>query len=130
MAPTDVGGCEDGPMMNARSLGDALPTCRDWCVLVTASLTKLEIRPFEMVAILHARPMTPVLVLAILGVLLCASASFFFALAETSLFALGGFRARNLRETPLRRAESVTTLLSEPQELLATIVLGNAFANS
>ena len=62
------------------------------------------------------------------GVLLFAGASFFFALAESSLFILGKWRARQLAGTP--RGDTVLHLLARPAELLATIVLGNTIANA
>jgi putative hemolysin len=69
-------------------------------------------------------------VLALAGVLVFAAASFFFALAETSLFSLGKWRARQLAEQSPGRGGLVLRLLEQPQELLATIVLGNTFANA
>jgi CBS domain containing-hemolysin-like protein len=57
------------------------------------------------------------------GVLLFAAASFFFAVAESSLFSLGKWRARQLNN------QRVQALLERPSELLATIVLGNTMAN-
>ncbi len=62
------------------------------------------------------------------GVVLAASASFFFALAESSLLALGKWRARQLAEQA--DGGRVLRLLEHPSELLATIVLGNTIANS
>src|SRR5687767_11118906 len=62
------------------------------------------------------------------GVLLFATASFFFALAESALFALGKWRARQIAERP--GGAEVLRLLEKPVELLATIVLGNTAANS
>ena len=56
-------------------------------------------------------------------------ASFFFALAESSLFSLGHWQARQLAEKP-GAGERVGRLLKAPQDLLATIVLGNTFANA
>ncbi len=70
------------------------------------------------------------LALALAGVLLCAAASFFFALAETALFALGKWQARQLAERSPARGALVVRLLEEPHDLLATIVLGNTFANA
>jgi CBS domain containing-hemolysin-like protein len=66
--------------------------------------------------------------LVLLGVLVFASASFFFALAESALFALGKWRARQLAEQP--GGATVVQLMEQPSELLATIVLGNTVANS
>jgi putative hemolysin len=63
----------------------------------------------------------------VLGGLLCAGASFFFALAESALFSLGKWRAKGLSETA--QGQRVQRLLEHPSELLATIVLGNSLAN-
>lgn len=68
--------------------------------------------------------------LAWLGVLGFAAASFFFALAETALFSLGKWRARQLAPQTPGPGSSVAALLKEPQDLLATIVLGNTLANT
>ncbi len=57
-------------------------------------------------------------------------ASFFFALAESSLFSLGKWQLRHLEEQSPRRGKLVSQMVSEPQDLLATIVLGNSFANA
>lgn len=62
------------------------------------------------------------------GLLGCAGASFFFALAETALFSLGKRRAQQLGES--RQGRHVMRLLEQPSDLLATIVLGNTMANS
>jgi CBS domain containing-hemolysin-like protein len=70
------------------------------------------------------------LALALVGVLVLAAASFFFALAETALFALGKWQARQLAERVPGRGTVVAHLLEEPHDLLATIVLGNTFANA
>lgn len=66
--------------------------------------------------------------MAALLVLLCAGASFFFALAETALFSLGKWQVSRLEETHPRGGATVRRLLSQPQDLLATMVLGNTFA--
>ena len=65
--------------------------------------------------------------LVVLGILVFASASFFFALAESALFALGKWRARQLAEQ--KQGRNVLRLLQQPAELLATISLGNTVAN-
>jgi len=65
--------------------------------------------------------------LVVSGVLVFAAASFFFALAESALFALGKWRAGQLSETP--GGALVNQLMKQPSELLATIVLGNTVAN-
>ena len=59
-----------------------------------------------------------------------AVASFFFALAESALFSLGRWRARHLAERHPARGALVLRLVDQWQELLGTIVLGNAVANS
>lgn len=65
--------------------------------------------------------------LVIVGILFFAAASFFFAVSESALFALGKWRARQLTNKP--KGAIVDGLLSRPSELLATIVLGNTIAN-
>src|SRR3974390_961152 len=72
-----------------------------------------------------AAPMIPVLV-----VLVFAAASFFFSLAETSLFSLSKWQIRQLAEREPRRGALVARLLSEPQDLLATMALGNTCASA
>jgi putative hemolysin len=67
--------------------------------------------------------------LVLAGMLAFAGASFFFALAESSLFALGQWQARQLAVDFPKRGGLVAQLLQEPSELLATIVLGNTIAN-
>jgi len=70
--------------------------------------------------------------LAVVAMIACAAASFFFALAETALFSLGKLQLRQLSHghgvKHQRRADLVGRLLGEPQELLATIAFGNTFA--
>jgi CBS domain containing-hemolysin-like protein len=70
------------------------------------------------------------LLIAALGVAFFAGASFFFALAETALFTLGKWQVRQLSEHKSRGGLLVGRLLAAPQDLLATIVLGNTFANA
>lgn len=67
---------------------------------------------------------------AVVVVLIFAGASFFFSLAETSLFSLSKWQVRQLAERPERAGKMVEALLSKPQDLLATMVLGNTFANA
>jgi len=55
--------------------------------------------------------------------------SFFFALAESALFSLGGWRLGRLKRENPRAAVLVERLLGKPHDLLATLVLGNAYAN-
>jgi CBS domain containing-hemolysin-like protein len=67
---------------------------------------------------------------AMAAILLFAGASFFFALAETALFSLGKWQAQQLAERHPRAAKIVARLLERPQDLLATLALGNTFANA
>src|SRR5438093_2654032 len=72
--------------------------------------------------------MGPTAWLVLPGVLVFAGASSFFALAESALFALGKWRARQIAGQP--GGAMVLRLLEQPAELLATIVLGNTVANA
>jgi len=72
--------------------------------------------------------LSPIIALAV--ILISAGASFFFALAETALFSLGKFQGRQLAERHPKGGWRVTRLLDEPQDLLATMVLGNTFASA
>lgn len=72
--------------------------------------------------------MTPTEWIVVAGVLVFASASFFFALAESALFALGKLRAQQIASLP--GGAAVGRLLERPAELLATISLGNTAANA
>ncbi len=72
--------------------------------------------------------MTPTIALVVLAAF--AGASFFFALAETSLFSLGKWQLRQLENRFPQRGAIISRLLSEPQDLLATLVLGNSVANA
>ena len=67
---------------------------------------------------------------AIVAILVFAGASFFFALAETALFSLSKWQARQLSEGHPRTGKIVAELLERPQDLLATLALGNTFANA
>lgn len=65
-----------------------------------------------------------------LAILLFAGASFFFALAETALFSLSKWQVAQITRRHPRRGRIVAQLLERPQDLLATLVLGNTFANA
>jgi putative hemolysin len=69
-------------------------------------------------------------VAAVVVVLIFAGASFFFALAETALFSLSKWQAQQMAEREGRAGAIVLRLLSEAQDLLATMVLGNTFASA
>ena len=71
--------------------------------------------------------MTPVT--ALIGFLIFAGASFFFALAETALFSLGKWQLQQLTKRSTA-GSMVGKILAQPQDLLATIVLGNTLANA
>ena len=68
--------------------------------------------------------------LVVVIVLVSAGASFFFALAETALFSLGKWQTRQLEEKSPARGGIVNRLLARSEDLLATMVLGNTFANA
>ena len=67
--------------------------------------------------------------LALPLLLLFAAGSFFFALAESALFSLGLWRARQLATSDPVRGPAVVRLLERSQDVLGTLVLGNSFAN-
>ena len=54
---------------------------------------------------------------------------FFFALAETALLTLGKWRLRQVTAHSPERGVFIRKLLSSPQDLLATITLGNTLAH-
>ena len=72
--------------------------------------------------------MTPIA--ALVALIVFSGASFFFALAETSLFSLGRWQLRQLQERAPGPGKIISRLLAEPQDLLAMLVLGNSFANA
>lgn len=76
----------------------------------------------------HAGVVEAVTILAVVVVLVCAGASCFFSLAETALFSLSKWQVREL-SSQTGRGTLAVRLLGEPQDLLATMVLGNTFAN-
>ena len=67
---------------------------------------------------------------AVAAILIFSGASFFFALAETALFSLGKWQAQQLAERHPLTGKIVARLLERPQDLLATLALGNTFANA
>jgi CBS domain containing-hemolysin-like protein len=70
------------------------------------------------------------LAIAIFAWVVCCGASFFFALAETSLFSLGKWQMLQLEEKSPKGGRIVNNLLGGRDDLLATLVLGNSFANA
>ncbi|MCX7722638.1 MAG: hemolysin family protein [Verrucomicrobiae bacterium] len=74
--------------------------------------------------------MDPTPVQGAIAFVICAGASFFFALAETALFSLSKWQLDQLAQTGDPRAKKVQALLSNPDDLLASIVLGNTFATA
>jgi CBS domain containing-hemolysin-like protein len=65
-----------------------------------------------------------------LAILIFAGASFFFALAETALFSLSKWQVARLAERRPGAGGIVAQLLARPQDLQATLALGNTFANA
>jgi len=63
-------------------------------------------------------------------VLVFAGASFFFSLAETSLFSLSKWQVRQMEAAHGKSGQRVGRLLATPQDLLATIALGNTVASA
>ena len=61
--------------------------------------------------------------MAMVAILIFAGASFFFALAETALFSLSKWQARQLAEGHPRAGKIVVEMLERPQDLLATLAL-------
>ena len=55
--------------------------------------------------------------------------SAFFSLAETAIFSTNRFKMRHLANSGNRRARELVGWLDAPENLLATILLGNNFAN-
>ncbi len=68
--------------------------------------------------------------LGAIAFVVCAGASFFFALAETALLSLGKWQLEQLVQNGTKTAKTVQSLLVNPDDLLATIVLGNTFATA
>ena len=66
----------------------------------------------------------------IAAILVFAGASFFFALAETALFSLSQWQIAQLSEKKTGPGLIVCQLLNRPQDLQATLALGNTFANA
>jgi magnesium and cobalt exporter, CNNM family len=67
---------------------------------------------------------------AVVAILIFAGASFFFALAETALFSLAKWQVAQLAKNNPRAGKIAAGLLEHPQHLLATLALGNTFANA
>ena len=68
--------------------------------------------------------------LVIVAVVFSGGASYFFALAESALFALGKLQSQQLAAQRSEGGKFVSRLLEQPAELLTTIVLGNTLANA
>ncbi len=69
-------------------------------------------------------------ILVVVLALLAATASWFFALAETAVFSLSTWQARKLAEQSPGAGGVVVRLLAAPEDLLATMVLGNTLSNA
>jgi putative hemolysin len=64
------------------------------------------------------------------GFVFAAACSFFFALAESALFALGPFRARQMVEDKPAEGRRIAPLFEGPDDLVATLAFGNTIANA
>lgn len=69
-------------------------------------------------------------VVALMGMIGFACASFVFALAESALFSLGKWRAKHLAQEVPGAGGQVLRLLQQPRDLLASIVFGNTCSNT
>lgn len=72
--------------------------------------------------------MEPAALLALVVILISAGASFFFSLADTAIFSLSRWQARKMNEQHPAAGTIIAQMLTKPQDVLATIVLGNTFA--
>jgi putative hemolysin len=70
----------------------------------------------------------PALLLPLMAAL--AAASFFFAGAESALFTLGPWRAKRLADGASPAGRRISALLARPDDVLATLALGNTVANA
>jgi putative hemolysin len=59
-----------------------------------------------------------------------AGCSFFFALAESALFALGRFRARQMLEDDPAAGRKIAPLFASPEDLVAALAFGNTVSNA
>jgi CBS domain containing-hemolysin-like protein len=66
--------------------------------------------------------------LAVLLILLSAGLSFLFSVAEAAVFSLSRWQLDDVCETYPRQGQRLKRLLEQPQDLLATMVLGNTTA--
>ena len=64
------------------------------------------------------------------ALVIAAACSFFFALAESALFALGRFRARRMLEDNPAEGQRLAPLYKDPEDLVATLAFGNTLANA
>lgn len=62
--------------------------------------------------------------------MIAAACSFFFALAESALFALGRFRARRMLEDNPTHGQRIAPLFNDPEDLVSTLAFGNTLANA
>ena len=64
------------------------------------------------------------------AMVIAAGCSFFFALAESALFALGRFRARQMLEDDPPAGQKIAPLFAVPDDLVAALAFGNTVANA
>src|SRR5258705_12595038 len=65
----------------------------------------------------------------ILPLLLFFALSAFFSLSETAIFSSNKYKVRHLASQGSKPAQTLTCWLEAPERLLATLLLGNNFAN-
>jgi putative hemolysin len=64
------------------------------------------------------------------AMMVAAGCSFFFALAESALFAMGRFRARQMLEDDPEAGRKIEPLFAKPDDLVAAVAFGNTFSNA
>src|SRR5580765_5956456 len=64
------------------------------------------------------------------AMVVAAGCSFFFALAESALFALGRFRARQMLEDNPEAGRKIAPLFASPDDLVAALAFGNTVSNA
>jgi putative hemolysin len=69
------------------------------------------------------------IVYLVLSLFIFLSFSGFFSLSETSILSSNKYKIRHLASQGNKRAQKLSSWLDEPNRLLATILLGNNFAN-
>jgi CBS domain containing-hemolysin-like protein len=60
---------------------------------------------------------------------ICLMLSAFFSSSETAFISLSKYRLQNMLDNNIRGADKVAALVSKPERLLSTVLLGNNFVN-